>query len=135
MQYTRIISKRLLQFIGILLLFLLLWLGYLLASEYKPEPLEQIELEGRAAKTLTPGQAFSIVSWNMGYGGLDATVDFFMDGGQTVIRLAKLTCRILQTVWQHSCTLCRQTFIFYRKSTATPGVAIISIKPRSCNKP
>lgn len=84
MQYARIISKRLLQFIGILLLFLLLWLGYLLASEYKPEPLEQIELEGRAAKTLTPGQSFSIVSWNMGYGGLDATVDFFMDGGQTV---------------------------------------------------
>lgn len=84
MQHTKIISKRLLQFIGILLLCLLLWLGYLLASEYKPEPLEQIELEGHASKTLTPGQSFSIVSWNMGYGGLDATVDFFMDGGKTV---------------------------------------------------
>lgn len=51
MQYAKIISKRLLQFISILLLFLLLWLGYLLASEYKPEPLEQVKLKGSAFKT------------------------------------------------------------------------------------
>lgn len=110
MQYARIISKRLLQFIGILLLFLLLWLGYLLASEYKPEPLEQIELEGRAAKTLTPGQSFSIVSWNMGYGGLDATVDFFMDGGQTVNPPSKAhVCHLWHNAYSYSLS-CRHCY-------------------------
>lgn len=70
--------------IGVVLLLITAAVAYLLASEYKPEPEEAVSVEGSAEKTLSTGQPFTVTSWNIGYGGLDATADFFMDGGKTV---------------------------------------------------
>lgn len=70
--------------IGIVLLLIAAIVVYLLASEYKPAPEETVSVESSAEKTLSTGQPFTVTSWNIGYGGLDATADFFMDGGKTV---------------------------------------------------
>jgi hypothetical protein len=70
--------------IGVMLLFLGAVIGYLLACEYKPAPEEEMELIGSTSQSLGVNQPFTITSWNIGYGGLDASADFFMDGGKQV---------------------------------------------------
>ncbi len=69
---------------GVILSVLAAAIGVLLASEYKPVPKEYIAITGEAEKVLTLNQPFTITSWNIGYGGLDASADFFMDGGKQV---------------------------------------------------
>ena len=57
--------------------------GWLTATEYKPSPVETVAVqradEGAALK---PGQELTMLSWNVGYGGLGKDSDFFMDGGK-----------------------------------------------------
>lgn len=36
-----------------------------------------------------PGDALSVLTFNIGYGGLDADTDFFMDGGSAVLATSK----------------------------------------------
>lgn len=84
--------KRILKRIGTILLSILLTLLlivggfvlYLTAAEFKPEPVETLEIGGKAEKTIQAGGALSILSYNIGYGSLDKTQDFFMDGGKNV---------------------------------------------------
>jgi endonuclease/exonuclease/phosphatase family metal-dependent hydrolase len=58
------------------------FLAYLSVTEYRPEPIEQAVATGTAARVPVNGTPMTIVSWNIGYGSLDASVDFFMDGGK-----------------------------------------------------
>ena len=82
--------KRTLKRIGIILLSILLTLLliiggfviYLTAAEFKPEPVETLEIGGQAKKTLQAGDSLRVLSYNIGYGSLDQTQDFFMDGGK-----------------------------------------------------
>ena len=57
--------------------------GWLTATEYKPSPVETVAVQ-RADKgaALKPGQELTMLSWNVGYGGLGKDSDFFMDGGK-----------------------------------------------------
>ena len=61
-------------------------LGWLTAVEYKPAPVEAIKqdalVSGKDMHKLRPGQALTVLSWNIGYGGLGKDSDFFMDGGK-----------------------------------------------------
>ena len=74
--------------IGIILAVLLVLvvglLGFLSLTEYSPEANETVSSEGHAAKTLTEGDTITLMSWNIGYGALGETSDFFMDGGSMV---------------------------------------------------
>ncbi len=81
---TSSIFKKITIIAGVLLLLVAAVLAYLLASEYKPAPKESVSVHGSTEQTLSTGQPFTVTSWNIGYGGLDATADFFMDGGKTV---------------------------------------------------
>lgn len=84
-------AKRVFKIIGIVLLAiivlaaaLLIWLT---ATEYKPGAKESVKVtaaDGSAAKTLAPGDSLSVLTWNVGYGGLGKDSDFFMDGGKGV---------------------------------------------------
>ena len=60
-------------------------LGYLTATEYKPADRESLTpirtAEGAAA--LRTGESIDVLSWNIGYAGLGAMSDFFMDGGKS----------------------------------------------------
>lgn len=84
--------KRTLKRIGQILLSILITLIlivagfviYLTAAEFKPEPVETLEIGGEAKKTLQAGDSLSVLSYNIGYGSLDKTQDFFMDGGENV---------------------------------------------------
>lgn len=84
--------KRTLKRIGVIFLSILLTLIlvaagfviYLTAAEFKPEPVETLAVGGNAQKTIQAGDALSVLSYNIGYGSLDKTQDFFMDGGKNV---------------------------------------------------
>lgn len=71
----------LLALLAALVAVLLLWLTL---REYKPQDVESVSLEGTANRTVSPGDSLQITSWNTGYAGLDASQDFFMDGGSGV---------------------------------------------------
>lgn len=53
-------------------------------AEYRPADEEAVVLSGEGSDALTAGQTLTVLSWNIGYGGLSETADFFMDGGTGV---------------------------------------------------
>ena len=63
---------------------------YLAATEYKPADAEPAELTAETAgRALAPGDSLSLLSLNIGYAGLDAGADFFLDGGTRVRAASK----------------------------------------------
>ena len=78
--------KKLLRALLILLLVLVIavggLLGWLTATEFKPDAVEALEIRGFAAGSALPAEGLSVLSWNIGYAGLGAESDFFMDGGK-----------------------------------------------------
>ena len=79
--------KRIGKFTGIVFGVLLLLLGaallYFTLREYRPEAAETIPASGEGI-SLEKNAGVSILTYNTGYGGLDASQDFFMDGGKNV---------------------------------------------------
>lgn len=79
--------KKALKIIGLVLLALVLLVAggvaWLTIEEYKPEPVEPAAVEADGTSTrLAQGQELTLLSWNIGYAGLGADADFFMDGGE-----------------------------------------------------
>ena len=81
------------KFLKVLLIIVLVivvgaggFLGWLTAVEYKPESVEMAEVVSTIpdAKKVEMDQELDILSWNIGYAGLGAKEDFFMDGGEKV---------------------------------------------------
>ena len=59
-------------------------LGILVVTEYKPADEEAIAAEGAGSKAVAFGEDLTVLTWNVGYCGLGAQEDFFMDGGKEV---------------------------------------------------
>lgn len=59
-------------------------LGWLSYTEYKPADVEQMAFFATTidADALPAGESIDVLSWNIGYAGLGAGSDFFMDGGK-----------------------------------------------------
>ncbi len=57
---------------------------FLSVTEYKPADTEELSISGSASKSLSAGESFRMVTWNLGYGALGDNADFFMDGGSMV---------------------------------------------------
>lgn len=76
------IFKGILYICLILLLLAILLVAYLSATEYRPAPVETI-FEPPAEVVPVP-QQLRLITWNIGYAGLGAESDFFMDGGTMV---------------------------------------------------
>ncbi|MCU0454959.1 MAG: hypothetical protein MUE74_01555 [Bacteroidales bacterium] len=80
--------KKILQII--LIVFALLIVGfiglilYAMASDYKPDNKEQIARPDNPA-VLKDSLVLNLLTWNIGYAGLDKDMDFFKDGGTKVI--------------------------------------------------
>lgn len=66
--------------IGIKLICFLILLSYLWIKEYKPEKIEDVKVYGKGEKDSEIGKNYKIMTWNIGYGGLEKDTDFFMDG-------------------------------------------------------
>ncbi len=58
-------------------------LGWLTATEYSPAPIENLEVKSNGENgRVHLGEEITVLSWNIGYGGLGKESDFFMDGGK-----------------------------------------------------
>lgn len=81
-------AKRILKWVGIVLGVVILaaagLIGWLTVREYKPAPVEDLEIAAFANQTISPGDSLTVVTQNTGYAGLGASSDFFMDGGTDV---------------------------------------------------
>lgn len=84
----RSLPVKILRTVGIVLLCVVVLLagfvGFLSVTEFKPEDVEPLKVEGTAVKTLKIGDSLTVTSWNIGYGALGDNTDFFMDGGTMV---------------------------------------------------
>ena len=79
------------KFLRVLLILLLVivvavggLLGWLTATEFRPEPVESLDFltHSDEAATIPNDTELKILSWNVGYAGLGKDSDFFMDGGK-----------------------------------------------------
>ncbi len=100
---------------------------YLHINEYKPADVETCEVvDGTAATLPKAGQSIRIMTWNIGYAGLDKDADFFMDGG-TGVR-AESEARVKANLAGISATMAQAQADVYlvqevdRNSTRTFGI-------------
>ncbi len=56
---------------------------YAVISDYKPKPQEEV-FRSEKADRLAQEREISLLTWNIGYCGLDKKMDFFYDGGKKV---------------------------------------------------
>lgn len=78
-------KKILKSIIFILLAVVLLggaYIGYMIFTDYKPEEKITLEIENNKIDKIQTDKEVSITTFNIGYGTMDDTVDFFMDGGK-----------------------------------------------------
>ena len=79
------ILRAILWIITIILAAFVIFLIVMSVTEYKPAALEKAELsntkEAAPTKTISAGDSFTIMSWNIGYGALGDNADFLLDGG------------------------------------------------------
>jgi hypothetical protein len=80
--------KRLLRIIlyltGILILTLAIFLVVVTLKDYRPAANETLYQSSGIQSRLDTGQTYTIMTWNIGYGGLGKDMDFFYDGGSQV---------------------------------------------------
>jgi len=77
MKIVRPIFYVLLLLVGAFLLFLL----YASIDDYKPDEISDLSIECEP-DILADSIQFKLLIWNIGYAGLDASMDFFYDGGE-----------------------------------------------------
>ncbi|MDY3007255.1 endonuclease [Anaerococcus sp. AGMB00486] len=83
------ILKILAGFIGVVFILFLILLSYLWIREYRPKEVEDIKVMGKAEEEIESNKEYKIMTWNIGYAGLDKDTDFFMDGGNMVFPIDK----------------------------------------------
>lgn len=75
--------------LGIVLAVFVLLIAVLTVTEHTPEPEEELVITNVQEKEVKPGESFSVLTWNIGYGALGDNADFFMDGGKMVSSASK----------------------------------------------
>jgi endonuclease/exonuclease/phosphatase family metal-dependent hydrolase len=96
----KIIKKILKVILAVILLLLLVFAGiivYAIISDYKPEE-KTIVFNSYKPDTLNDSITISLMTWNIGYCGLDKEMDFFYDGGTKVMTPKKNCLENLQAV-------------------------------------
>jgi endonuclease/exonuclease/phosphatase family metal-dependent hydrolase len=82
----KILKKVLKAVLVVILVAVLVLTGiivYAVISDYKPKE-KEIVFSGEKKEILSDTMEFSILTWNIGYCGLDKEMDFFYDGGTKV---------------------------------------------------
>jgi endonuclease/exonuclease/phosphatase family metal-dependent hydrolase len=78
------IVKGVFGLIGAVLALAIVLVVVLTVTEYKPDEEEALEVQGSGSETMQVGDDLTVLTWNIGYGCLGETADFFMDGGSGV---------------------------------------------------
>ena len=80
-------KHKILKNIGVVILIILIvivgFLGYLTVKEYRPDPIEDIQVPENE-EMVSFDEEFTLMTYNIGYGSLSKDTDFFMDGGKNV---------------------------------------------------
>lgn len=101
-KHSSVIGKIIKGILGVILIMLIAFGAFLLIGtlkEWKPELIEKAEIETNSLKDrdkpekgmVKPNTSYTLLSYNIGYAGLDAGQDFFMDGGVGVMPSDKTT--------------------------------------------
>jgi endonuclease/exonuclease/phosphatase family metal-dependent hydrolase len=61
----------------------LVFLAFIVVTDYRPLPVEVAETLREARRDVPAGEPVRITTFNIGYAGLDAGQDFFLDGGES----------------------------------------------------
>jgi len=77
------ILKIILSLISFIMIMIIGLVTYLCLNEYTPKQIEPLKL-AQGNKLLTLNTDISLLTLNIGYGGLGQSEDFFMDGGKNV---------------------------------------------------
>lgn len=79
-------GKKILKITLIALALILLlaagYVGFMIITDYKPEAQISLEIENNKTEILNTKDEITITTFNLGYGTMDESVDFFMDGGK-----------------------------------------------------
>lgn len=79
--------KKILRIVLFIIIVIVIVFGLLIAyaswTDYNPHE-KEIVLENKSPDMIADSARLSLLIWNIGYAGLDATMDFFYDGGQQV---------------------------------------------------
>lgn len=67
---------------ALLLTAFALFLGFLTLTDYRPAAAVPLDVSGDPRRLLQRGEPLALLTFNIGYCGMDAAADFFMDGGQ-----------------------------------------------------
>ncbi len=67
--------------IGLVVILFGVFLLFSIFNEYRPDPIESVEVIGVPSEKMDTTRVFSLITWNIGYGGLGKEMDFFYDGG------------------------------------------------------
>jgi endonuclease/exonuclease/phosphatase family metal-dependent hydrolase len=78
---TRKFSKWLLAFVGVPAAIVIIFLAFLTVNDYRPAPVVRLGIDNNQALLLPKNVRLTVMTFNIGYCGLDAREDFFMDGG------------------------------------------------------
>lgn len=75
-------KKGLLALLLIILASIILFFVFVTVADYRPDPVETVDILGKGSNGLYKGDTIEISTWNIGYAGLGASEDFFMDDGK-----------------------------------------------------
>lgn len=91
--------KILLRTIIFLILAFIAFVAYISVLDYRPDVVEVIEISGPAESPHNLSKdTFNLLSWNIGYAGLGAEMDFFYDGGKQVRPTKKMGRKYLDNI-------------------------------------
>ncbi len=83
-------------------LYFVVIISWAAITDYQPKDITQLEIQGNAKTALLIDSTFTFLTWNVGYGGLGAEMDFFYDGGESVRptpeQVKKYTTGIIQFI-------------------------------------
>lgn len=82
-----------LPFIALCILIIVMW-----AREWQPKAIENISIDHLPTNNVHVGDTITVLSWNIGYAGLGADMDFFMDGGERMRTDRKQTIENLSRI-------------------------------------
>lgn len=85
------------------ILFLILafigFVAYITITDYRPDNLEELEITGPEGDIyVLEKDTFSLITWNIGYAGLGAEMDFFYDKGKQVRPTKKISRKYLNNI-------------------------------------
>ncbi len=70
--------------ISILIILFACFVVYISITDYKPDEVENIPLNGNKSENISMPEELTFISWNIGYCGLGKDMDFFYEGGKMV---------------------------------------------------